>query len=153
MGTIFRTNAQLNKQLQPAHIHLTLSQPEPLTGDGTNWYSPGTYVQAIDLPDNFNYIGGSIVYTGAQDIEVILMSTVSMESTSAGVGIEMAGGKNGVPDLNYVIPHTLTNANDEKELTNNTIVQMTAGDTLDFFVRASQDIVLTAAVWIAKNNE
>lgn len=144
---------EVQKSTYPAHIHLHLSQAEALTGDGTNWYSPGTYVTLISSPVNFSYTGGSIVYTGEEDIEVLLLSTVSMSSTLANVDVEMTGGTNGVPNEDYIVTHVLTNANDVKELSMNIPVQMSKNDTLDFYVRASQNISLEKAVWLAKNNE
>lgn len=151
MGTINRTTSDLNKILYPAHVHLNLSQAEPIIGDNT-WRSPELYVQGIDTPENFNYIGGSLVYTGTEEIEIILFSTISMKSSTAGVTIQMTGGVDGSPALDYVVEHKLTTANDIKTLSGDIVLNIKNGDSIDFFVKSTANISLEYAVWLVKNN-
>ena len=122
MGTINRTTADMNKHLLECHAHLHLSQAESLVGDGTNWYSPGTYVTTIDAPTNFLYGTGSLTYIGVEDIEIIFTSNVTFSASNAGVDIEMTGGINSTPDLDFVMEHRLTTPNDKKELSSSMVL-------------------------------
>ena len=145
MGTINRTTSDLNNRTRSA---LYLTQAESITGDNT-YRSPGTYVAEIDtdFTENINYTSGSAVYTGTDPIQIRLISNISISSASAGVSVSVTGGVNSTPDASQEKTHTLTSANDEKELTCISIHKWTNGDTLDFYVKASADVILEKATW------
>jgi len=146
MGTLNQTTRELNNNTRSA-LHLT--QAESIVGDGT-YKSPGTYVTEIDpaLTENIDYSGGSAVYTGLDDIQIQLIATISIKSTSANVDVTMTGGIESTPDVNYEIENKLTSANEVKELTNVSIHTWSTGETLDFFIKASSNITMEKAIWI-----
>lgn len=147
MGTLNYTVATINNKLFSAQTVLNLSQPESITGDGT-YKSPETYIQEISgLTKNFDYISGSLVYIGIEDINIIILSTITISSGTAGNTITITAGKNGTPSIDYEIVNKITNANDVKEVSTQAKFSIVTNDTLDFFIKATSNIVLEKAVW------
>jgi len=141
------TGTEVDLRIFNAKTILNLSQPEPLVGDGT-YKSPTLYVEEVPgYTENFSYTAGSLTYTGTEDIQVKVQSTITLTTASAGNLITMTTGVNGTPNLAYEIENKMTTANDEKELTNQGDHTLTTGDTLDFFAKATGDFSLKKAVW------
>lgn len=150
MTTLNFTTAAINTRLYGTTTTLNLSQGEPIVGDGT-YKSPSLYIQAIPgLTENLVYISGSLTYIGAEDIELIAISTITVSSTTAGNMITVTGGTNGIPNLDYEIANKITNANDIKEITNQGKISMITNDTLDFFIKADNNIIMEKAVWMVE---
>jgi len=147
MGTLDMTLVALKLRLYRAIAVLKLSEPETIVGDDT-YKSPDTYVVEVGaFGENFTYEGGSLTYDGTEDIEITIRSTITVSSSNAGVTIVMTSGKNGTPNTDYEIGNKLTTANDEKELTHQGRHLASTGDTFDFYVKCSSNIVLEKAVW------
>lgn len=141
------TGDEVSHKLYTASMELNLSQAEPLTGDNT-YQSPSTYVQVVPdtVPENFEYVDGSIKYTGDRDITVRILTTVTVSTVSGGNSITMTIGKTGTPEAKYEISNVLTNPNDEKELTNQGRLDVSTNDTMDFYIKGSSNFVLEKAV-------
>lgn len=142
------TGLEVDYSVLKAKTALNLTQGEPIVGDGT-YKSPSTYVAEVPgFTENFNYVGGSLVYAGTVDIEVKVVSVISVSSVSAGTDITITVGKNSTPVTDFEIENKLTNANDVKEITHQSKFALTNGDTLDFYIKASNNIVMEKAVWL-----
>lgn len=148
MGTILRTLGDLNNHTRSM---LVLSQAESIIGDNT-YRSPGTYVTELDpsLTENINYSGGSATYTGAETIQITIDSRISVSSASAGTNIYITSGIKDTPSVEQEVYNKLTNANDTKELSHQGTFTISQGDTIDFFIKASANVVLEKAVWRIK---
>lgn len=146
MGILYKTTRSLNNNTRST---LYLTQAEPIVGDG-NYKSPTLYVAELDpsLTENISYVGGSAVYTGLDEIQIKISSTISTKGVNAGIDVTVTAGILGVPDITQEIEHTLTNANDVKEITHHSIHTVSNGDTFDFFIKATSNITLDKAVWI-----
>lgn len=142
------TGTQVDFSVLKAKTALNLSQAESIVGDGT-YKSPSLYVQEISgFTENFTYAGGSVVYSGTTDIQVKVVSVISVSSASAGTEITITVGKNSTPNPDFEIENKLTNANDVKEITHQSKFSLTNGDTLDFYVKATNNITLEKAIWL-----
>lgn len=146
MGTLNQTTRQLNNKTRST---LYLTQAEPIVGDGT-YKSPDLYVAQLNplFTENINYTAGSAIYTGLDTIEIEISATISTQSLNANVLVLVTSGVNGVPDTTQEIEHRLTVANDVKEITHMSIHTVSTGDTFDFFIQSSENIIMEKAVWI-----
>lgn len=142
------TGTQVDYTVTKAKTALNLSQPEPIVGDGT-YKSPSLYVTEIaGFTENFSYVGGSVVYSGIIDIQIKLVSVISVSSGNAGNEVTVTAGKNSTPNTDFEIVNKLTNANDIKEITHQSKFTLSTGDTLDFYAKATSNIVLEKAIWL-----
>jgi len=142
------TGLEVDHSVFNASLLLNLSQPEPIVGDGS-YKSPTQYVQYVPNidPVNFEYSGGQATYIGDEDITVMLIVTTSVKSGSGGVGVTMTGGKNGTPALAFETLNVLSNANDVKELTSQSVEKLSKNDTLDFYIKANANITMENAIF------
>lgn len=145
MGTINRTTANLNNHTRSV---LVLSSSEVITGDNT-YRSPGTNVIELNavFTENINYTGGSAVYTGLETIQIKIESTISISSSSSNTTVFITSGINSTPSATQEVTSVLTSANDVKELTHHGIFVLEPGDTMDFFVKANNNVTLEKAIW------
>lgn len=142
------TGRQLNNNTRST-LHLT--QAEPIVGDGT-YKSPTQYVAELDpdLTDNITYGGGSATYTGEDDIEIEVRSTISVQSATAGNDVKITSGIGGTPSTSQEIESRLTTANEVKELTHQGTFKISKNQTIDFFIQGSSNLTITKAVWKIK---
>ena len=145
MGTLNRTTANLNNHSRSA---LVLSAPEAIIGDNT-YRSPGTNVIELNavFTENINYTGGSAVYTGLETIQIKIESTISISSATSNTTVFITSGTNGTANTTQEVTSVLTSANDVKELTHHGIFELAPGDTMDFFVKADNNVTLEKAIW------
>lgn len=135
-------------------LEVYLTATESFAGVQNEWYSPETNVALTGaLQILFDYVGGSIVYTGDIDRQFLFIGTESILTTGGiGVTLEFALGKNGVVDDKSTQQTESLLSGAPKEITSQKVFTLSNGDSLDFFVRqissgGNQQINLTKGVW------
>jgi hypothetical protein len=148
------TGDEIKEQLTPAGLEVYLTSPESFAGVQNTWYSVGANVALTgDLQDMFDYVGGSIVYTGSSALTFIFLGTQTIENTGGiNIDLEFTLGKNGTPDTKSIQATSGFLPNTPREITCHKVFTVENGDSLDFFVRQTnsatdQQINVNYGIW------
>lgn len=122
-----------------AGIDLYATSPIILEDCAQNqWYSPSvniTNTGKLNTDNRFSYSSGEVTYNGNEDITVLLITAMSLKCSSPISTLQITHGKNSVPQLESIIGTVVSTANDLKDITTATVLNITNGDTINLYVR------------------